>query len=673
MKNHLTFLALILSLGDAGAVVRLPEIFSSGMVLQKSPATPVWGWSEPGSPVRVVLGQAAADTQAGKDGKWRVNLDLTSAGPGPHEMTVNDMKLSDVLVGEVWLCGGQSNMEYKVGETLDAGNVIKGSGNPNIRQFYVPRRAENAPAGEVRGHWAPAGPSTTGQFTAVGYYFARALQRELGVPLGLINASWGASGAETWTSRDGLAGVPGLQAGVNSVDEDFATYPERREEFLRAFHEWLTANDISDPRQWTEAEVRALPNDQWTEVKLPRPAPATSEPGVIWLRRTVNIPAGAAKRPISVTLGNVEMLEDVWWNGERIGGMTLEKFETGRNPRKYQVPERLVREGANELLLRIWSPAKTPHFTVWEASFKAGPVSLVGQWQLARESAQPAPKSDPPKAPRELQTVQTAPSRAFNGMIAPLVPYGLAGVIWYQGENNTPRALQYHTLFPALIADWRRLWQREDLPFFWCQLASHKKKTSKPGDSALAELREAQTKTLAVPGTGQALTIDVGEVGDIHPRNKAVPGKRLADVALATVYDKDRPISGPSFRSVVFGGGKAVVRFENTGGGLVAAPVPATHPITTMPPKSEPLVRNSPNSPLEGFAICGPDGAWQWADAVIDGDTVVVWNPKVPEPVAVRYAWADNPTVNLTAKNGLPAVPFRTDNFPLTTAGKTYP
>ena len=588
-------------------------------------------------------------------------------------MKVNEVTLSDVLVGQVWLCGGQSNMEYKVGETLDAGAVIKDSANPNIRQFLVPRRAESEPVEEVRGQWTQAGPSTTGQFTAVGYYFARDLQRELGVPIGIINATWGASACETWMSRDGLAGVPSLRAGVGSVDEDFATYPKRREEFLRAFREWLTANEISDPRRWTEAEVRALPDDQWTEVKLPRPAPTAGEPGVTWLRRTVSIPAQAAKKPISVTLGNVEMLEDVWWNGERIGGTTLEKFETGRNPRKYQVPDRLVREGANELLLRIWSPAKTPHFTVWEESFKAGPVSLVGPWQMARESSQAAPKTDPPKAPRELQTVQTAPARAFNGMIAPLVPYGIAGVIWYQGENNVSRAEQYHATFPAIIADWRRLWQREDLPFFWCQLASHKKKLPTPGPSALAELREAQTKTLAVPHTGQALTIDVGEVGDIHPRNKEAPGRRLAANALAKVYGKNRPVSGPSFAGVTFGGGKAVVRFDNTGGGLVAAPVPATHPITTIPPKSEPLVRNSPNSPLEGFSLCGPDGAWQWADAVIDGDTVVVWNPQVPEPVAVRYAWADNPTVNLTAKNGLPAVPFRTDNFPLTTAGKTYP
>jgi sialate O-acetylesterase len=258
-------------------------------------------------------------------------------------------------------------------------------------------------------------------------------------------------------------------------------------------------------------------------------------------------------------------------------------------------------------------------------------------------------------------------------MIAPLVPYGLAGVIWYQGENNAPRALQYHDTFPGLIADWRRLWQREDLPFFWCQLSAHKKKLAGPAESAWAELREAQTKTLAVAHTGQAVTIDVGEAGDIHPRNKQTPGRRLADAALAKVYGKDRPTSGPSLAGVTLGGGKAVVEFDNTGGGLVAKPVPATHPITTIPPKSEPLVRNAPNSHLEGFALCGADGAWKWADAVIDGETVVVWNPQISEPVAVRYAWADNPTVNLFGKNGLPAVPFRTDNFPLSTAGKGYP
>ncbi len=673
MKVLLTFLALILTAAHAAAAVRLPEIFAPGMVLQRSTATPVWGWSEPGTEVRVAVGSAAAETQVGPNGKWRVNLDVQSIGPGPHELKVNEVTLSDVLVGEVWLCGGQSNMEYNLGSTLDAEAVIKASANPNIRQFHVPKRAEKTSADDIRGSWTEASPATSGKFSAVGYYFARELQRELGVPIGIIKASWGASACETWMSPEAISRLPELSAGARRMDEDFATYSSRREEFMRAFRAWLSASGHPEVQPWTVEKVRALPDDKWMPVALPQQAPTTSEPGAIWFRRTVNIPAKAAHKPLGVTFGTIHMLEDFWWNGEKVGGTTLEKFETGRNARKYEVRGELVREGPNELLVRVWSPAMTPHFVVMEEFFKAGPFSLAGRWQMAREYTHPAPAEAPPEAPVELPAIQNAPSRAFNGMIAPLVPFGLAGVIWYQGENNSSRASQYQAVFGGLINDWRRLWKRDDLPFFWCQLANFRKKNSAPSDSAWAELREAQTKTLSIPQTGQALTIDTGEAGDIHPRNKAVPGRRLADLALAQVYGRSRPVTGPAFGGVTFGEGVAVVHFRDTGGGLVAAPVPATQIITSIPHQVAPLHRNSPNSPLEGFALCGPDGAWQWADAVIDGDTVVAWNPNVPEPVAVRYAWADNPTANLRGENGLPAVPFRTDNFPLSTAGKTYP
>lgn len=674
MKFRWAFVLLAFAAAQAGAAVRLPEIFASGMVLQRSPATPVWGWAEPGTKVRVSVGPSTGEVQTDKDGKWRVNLDLSSAGPGPHEMTVNETKLPDVLVGQVWLCGGQSNMEWTLGSTLNAGEVIKGSANPQIRQFHVPKRAEEKPVDAVQGRWTQAGPETSGQFTAVGYYFARGLQRELGEPVGLINSTWGGSAAETWMSAEGIDAVPGFPAVMAQVNEDVATYPARREKFIGAFREWITATGLADPRKWTVEEVRALPEDKWTAVTVPGEAPFGPEAGAVWLRRTVDLPESAAGKPIGLTLGKwVRMLDEVWWNGEKVADTTLEEFETGRSSRKHEVPGHVVRKGPNELLIRVWSPSKPPFVGDWEDAFKAGPVFLMGQWQMAREFASAEPEKAPPVPPIQLPGIQNTPSRAYNGMIAPIVPFGIAGVIWYQGEGNAGRALQYHDVFPGLIRDWRRLWQREDLPFYWCQLASFKKKLDAPAESAWAELREAQTKTLAVAHTGQALTLDVGEAGDIHPRNKEVPGRRLVGLALEEVYGRERQVRGPTFGSVAFGGGKAVVRFEDTAGGLEAAPVPEIHLVSSMPYVTAPLVRNSPNSPLEGFAICGPDRVWHWADAVIDGDTVVVWNAEVPEPVAVRYAWADNPTANLWGKIGLPAVPFRTDDFPLTTAGKLLP
>lgn len=656
-----------------GEVV-LPAIFSDQMVLQRSAGTPVWGRAEPGRRITVRLGDdILAESTAAEDGRWRVTLDTRGITSGPHTLRINDRAINYVLVGEVWLCGGQSNMEFVLRDTLGAKEEISGPSNPLIRQFLVSKQAGSASVDEIQGEWMQAGPVDSGRFTAVGYHFAKELQRELGVPIGLVNATWGGSACETWMSPEAIDSLPEVSAGAREMQEEIESYPRRREAFITAFHEWVSTQDRADRRSMTLDRVRHTPEGRWKTKQLPQPAPVDDEPGSLWFRRTVDIPKPGAGQPLSLMLGTVQMLEEVWWNGETIGATTVETYETGRYGRTHQVPGSLVREGPNELLVRVWSPAKTPHFAVSEEFFCAGRVSLAGPWQILREYSQPVPDQAPPRPPVELPLIQHTASSAFNGMIAPLAPYGLAGVIWYQGENNAQRASQYHAVFPSLILDWRRLWGNDDLPFFWCQLANYREKKKTPEESAWAELREAQTKTLTLPATGQALTIDVGEAGDIHPRNKAVPGRRLAGLALARVYGRDRPAAGPSFDKVIFGEGKATVCFRQTSGGLVATPVPDTQMITSIPPETSPLRRNSPHSQLEGFAICGPDRVWHWADASIRGDdTVVVRSPQIPEPVAVRYAWADNPTVNLSGDTGLPAVPFRTDDFPLTTERKGY-
>lgn len=260
----------------------------------------------------------------------------------------------------------------------------------------------------------------------------------------------------------------------------------------------------------------------------------------------------------------------------------------------------------------------------------------------------------------------------FNGMIHPILPYAISGVIWYQGESNAGRAYQYRTAFPLMIADWRKHWNQGDFPFYFCQLANYMAKKPEPGDSAWAELREAQAMTLARANTGQAVLIDIGESGDIHPRNKKDAGERLALIALAKDYNKSIPYSGPVYDSMNIAGGKATIKFKHVDEGLVAKPLPETFVVKSQTNETAPLVRNSPASQLEGFAICGEDKKWVWADAKIDGQTVVVWSDKVPAPVAVRYAWADNPTCNLYNTAGLPASPFRTDDFPPTTKDAKY-
>lgn len=264
------------------------------------------------------------------------------------------------------------------------------------------------------------------------------------------------------------------------------------------------------------------------------------------------------------------------------------------------------------------------------------------------------------------------PAHLFNGMIHPLIPCAMRGVIWYQGESNTSSAHQYRTTFPLMIKDWRSRWTEGDFPFYFCQLPNFKEKKVQPGESAWAELRDAQTSALDLPNTGQAILIDIGEEGDLHPPNKKDAGERLARIALARTYGQNVAWSGPVFDSMTAKDGKVHIRFQHAAGGLVARPLPETYPLKTSSSKMIPLVRNSPQSELEGFAVCGEDRQWKWADAKIEGDSVSVWSPQVPTPVAVRYAWADNPTCNLYNGNGLPAAPFRTDDFPGLTHGNKY-
>jgi len=502
---------------SAWADVQLPAIISDHMVLKKGTDVPIWGKAAPGEEISVSLDGVSAKTKAGKDGKWRVLLDLSKSFPGPFEMTVagkNKIAINDVLVGEVWLASGQSNMALVVKMTTGAESEIAGSSNPMLRQFFVDRALSDKPADDCQGRWEVAAPATTGNFSAVAYFFAKHLQKELGVPVGFINSSVGGTPCEAWISPEAIDTQPHLK--------------EAREAALKA-------------------------------------------------------------------------------EAARAGG--------------------------------------------------DGSPQAAGKRKISRE--------DKGRTKKE-------PSVLFNGMINPLVPYAINGVVWYQGEANVDRAWQYRSAFQLLIRDWRAQWGQADLPFYFCQLASHLPKLPQPSDSAIAELREAQSMALKLPDTGQAVLIDIGESNDIHPKNKRDVGDRLAAIALVNHYGKKAPFSGPVYQSMKVEGGKIRLTFAHVDGGLVAKALPATYIVKSTAGETAPLVRNSPNSQLEGFAISGADHKWVWADAKIDGDSVVVWSDKVPAPVAVRYAWADNPTCNLSNASGLPASPFRTDDDPAMTRDVVY-
>jgi sialate O-acetylesterase len=684
MKKTTFVLSALFSLPMAlsHADVKLPAIISDHMVLEKTAKVPVWGKADPGEEVTITLDGQTVKATAGADGKWKAILDLSKSGQGPFEMTVqgkNSIKISDVVVGEVWVASGQSNMEWTLTNTDDAQNEIAKSANPLLRQFAVKKATSAVPLDECEGRWVSASPETAGGFTAVGYYFGKALQNELKVPVGLIHTSWGGTPSEAWTSSPSLDIVPDLKAGKEKVYKLIQEQPEALKNWVTVFGEWLKTNNRED-KPATDVAKYAAPDastEGWQKVSLPGNVTAgkVSGNGVIWLRTEIER-AEPSKDNLGFELGAIEGFDSIYWNGELLTALDYRNFPgTGyvRRWGKYSVPADKVKTGKNTLAIRIYAPAGPAKFP---AAPKAAGKPITGEWLATEEVSFPALTSEQtaslPKAPQVLPTPQNVACQLFNGMVNPVIPYAISGAIWYQGESNAGRSHQYRSAFPLMIADWRKAWDQGDFPFYFCQLANYQDKKAAPGESGWAELREAQCMTLELPNTGQAILIDIGESGDIHPRNKKDVGLRLSLIALAKDYGKKTPYSGPMYDEVKFEGGKARVSFKQTDGGLVAKAVPETYSVVSKENKTAPTVRNSPKSELEGFAICGEDRKWVWADAKIDGNDVVVWSEQVSNPIAVRYAWSENPTVNLYNGAGLPACPFRTDSFPAATLNAKY-
>jgi sialate O-acetylesterase len=635
------------SAGQDGPVeLALPALFGDHMVLQRDDNVPVWGTAPAGSEVAVRLAHQHAVTRAGDDGAWRIDLEPLPAG-GPHELVVEaageTRRFSDVLVGEVWLASGQSNMEMPLagwGKILDYETEISRADYPQIRLFQVQRATAMQPQSDVATEgWKRCGPETVAEFSAVAYVFGRRLHREIGVPVGLIHTSWGGTLAEAWTGRETLEPMEDFRAAVREVAEttpaDLAEMGRIREEEIATRRKALAEAKQSDADGvplWAGIEVD---DSAWSVRELPLDFTQESQMqlgGALWFRRRVEIPRDWLGSELALSLGFIEEEDETFFNGTPIG------TTSGWQPRRYVVPPGLVREGSNVIAVRnadlgsfggIWGDA--------EDFALEGPdgdtIPLAGPW-LHRAGLELGPLPQRPDDPHR-------PSVLYNAMIAPLAPYAIRGAIWYQGESNVDRAYQYQTLFPALIGDWRRTWGREDLPFYFVQLAAFLATADEPGESAWAELREAQSMALALPQTGMAVAIDIGDAKDIHPKNKQDVGNRLARLALARTYGADVADSGPLYQSMTRQGSRIRLDFEHTRGGLEAR-----------------------GGALKGFAIAGADRVFRWAEARIEGNAVVVWSDEIPDPVAIRYGWADNPICNLTNAAGLPASPFRTDDWP---------
>ncbi|WP_210516022.1 sialate O-acetylesterase [Hymenobacter terricola] len=644
----------------AQATVRLPALVGSHMVLQRDKPLPIWGWAAPGEKVSITFrNKTYAATPPDAAGCWQATLPATPAG-GPYVLTVkgqNTLVLDDVLVGDVWLAAGQSNMEMQVkaGPTgyfqpvANADQEIAAANFPQLRCLTVAQVMAYHPEPDVTTKgWLVCSPATVAGFSAVAYFFGRDLVQRYQVPIGLICSSWGGTSAEAWTSAEGLRSLPDFQARAADIAQRTTRLTDDDQAFRQRQRAALNSQQFDKGyppggKPWSAADFDAR---AWPEMTLPGfwetiPALKTYD-GVVWFRKEIDLPATAAGQPLTLALGTVNDTDSTWFNGVNVGST-----EGYNKERRYAVPAALVRAGRNVVIVRAvdlgsnggisGEPAK---LSLTGASLT---VPLAGAWHY-QVGLDPKdwPVSPFPGGP------QNTPTVLFNGMVAPVIPFALKGIIWYQGENNTGRAEQYRTLFPALITDWRKHWGTPELPFLFVQLANFQAAAPQPGPSTWAELREAQAQALALSRTGMATTIDIGEADDIHPHNKQEVGRRLALAARHEVYgEKSLVYSGPTYQRMAAQGSTIRLKFDHVGGGLI--------------------VKNG--TPLQGFAVAGADQKFHWATAQLFGNEVVVQSDEVKSPVAVRYDWANNPTGNLSNKDGLPAAPFRTDTWPGITVG----
>jgi sialate O-acetylesterase len=644
------------------ASLRLPSIFSDHMVLQCEQAVPVWGWASAGEEVTVEFAGQSKTSAANAAGKWTVKLDPLVVSVESREMQIRtaggeSRVIRDVIVGEVWLGSGQSNLGVEMSKLPDYAEEVATVSNPLMREYMViPTPALDGPRDDCPGFWRFVRPGSTPAFSALGYFFMKDLHDELKTPVAFLNDCWGGTRIEPWLSADAIAALPVL------ADES-AVEKKGHGSAIRSMDAWLKETGredrpLADVDAFTTGPVSR--DDGWMQApnRDEIDQPGVPKHGAFWFRRQFHGDAELRSAPQRLLIAPFAMFETVYWNGRRIGGTDYENRTSDRATRwHYYIPPDQIRDGVNELAVRVFAPVTPPGFA-WPPAL-AGRSSL-GEWSMKVERALPPLDGLPPAPP--LHTRNLGISSLFNGMIHPILPYGIRGAVWYQGESNTRNPQEYRERFPALIRDWRRHWDVGDFPFYFCQLANFRGKATKPGDSSWAELREAQSLALALPNTGMAVLIDTGESEDIHPLAKDIAGSRIARIALVQTYGKAIPFSGPVYEAMNVEGDRIRLSFRHLEGGLVAKEVPATYDVMRKTGKTAPLVRNRPESQLEGFAICGADRKWVWADAKIDGNTVLVWSDQVAAPVAVRYGWADNPTCNLYNQAGLPASPFRTDS-----------
>lgn len=662
MRIKTTFIIFALSCAATNAQVRLSPLFTDNMVMQQKTDAPIWGTCEAGRTVSVTTSwnKRRYETVAANDGKWKVKVATPKAG-GPYEITVSDgtpVTLRNVMIGEVWLCSGQSNMDMPVngwGQVNNYEAEIKAAGHPDIRLLRVDNAMAMQPQDgftAMNGGWQVCSPEVIAPFSAVAYFFGRDIEKYRDVPVGLIQSSWGGTPAEAWTSGASLTEMPEFRGEVERI----ASMPDNKEERAARYKDelagWFNTFNVSDPEfKDGRFDYFAVSYDDSGWDNTPVPGYITDSKygafdGIIIYRKVVDIPESIAGKRLTLCLGKVDD-DDITFFNDMMIGSTTGPGET----REYAIPAEAVKAGKAVITVRSIDTGGLAGITGYDdrecrlTAADGSTISLNGTWKTRMA----APLSSLSSKPRDPVNDPKNACVLYNAMINPLVGYAIKGAIWYQGEDNSNRAWQYRDLMPLMIEDWRQKWGY-DFPFFMVQLANFMQRHDQPTESRWAELREAQQMTAAtLSGCEMACIIDIGEAGDIHPRNKQDVGHRLALLARQKVYGEKVEASGPAYRDYRIEKNTIRIFFDHTAKGLAI----------------------SDGQQLKGFAIAGPDHRFRWADAVIDGNTVVVSSPEVRHPVAVRYAWADNPECNLTNSANLPAVPFRTDDWKGLTYGNT--
>ncbi|MDW7694847.1 sialate O-acetylesterase [Flammeovirgaceae bacterium SG7u.111] len=634
-----SFFFLLLLAQLSFAEVQPALLFSDNMVIQRNVEVPVWGWADRKERVTVRFNGQVLKAKPNKAGKWMVKLAPTPAG-GPYEMVISGKKgtttVKNIMVGEVWVCSGQSNMEWVLENTKNAEAEIASANHPMIRHFKVPKKVSHLPLDKLDGgEWEVCSPNTAASFTAVGYYFAKELLGTENVAIGLLNTSWGGTIVETWISAEAINTIPTYGEVVTELQASNLgeLFNKRKAALVEKLGDLPTkdAGYVNGKGLWASPE---LDRSDWKPIELPglwEGKGLDDLDGVVWLSKEIELTDEQVENGITINLGPIDDQDITWVNGVKVG----ETPGPYNKVRTYYAANSILKTGKNLIVVRVNDTGggggiypKPEDFYIESNKEK---LSLVGEWQYKVGAAEINISANP----------NSKPTLLYNAMVNPLIPFAFKGAIWYQGESNAGQAYQYRENFPLMIKDWRQKWGIGDFPFLWVQLANYMAPPTTPTDSEWAELREAQTKTLSLPNTGMAVIIDIGEEHDIHPRNKEDVGKRLSLAARKVAYGEDLVYSSPMYKSMKVEGNKIRISFDHVGSGLE--------------------IRDKYGY-LNGFAIAGADKKFYWAKAEIEGNEVIVYSDKVEAPVAVRYGWADNPDdLNLYNKEGLPANPFRTD------------